>query len=303
MATSKLVVLDTPKDWQSWLFVVKTMAEGSDVWGFINPELNSPLLMPSKPMMPTAQMIKESATSLINLDTEERELYKMLLAEFRENQQLNKQIRDALQRILDHIVTSVSKDNLYIIEDSTTVHAMLVELKRRLAPTDRARKLEITQRYQGLKMFNKRQDIEKWLREWETVYTEAVKLKLPEVSDEKPLFDFTGAIQAIDTSYAATQEYILNDLLDKSKELPTLQELIEKFRNHQRRVAQAAKKPNAAFPTLHGGDQDGKFDCLCGDKHRYKECMYITPSTQPQGWTGKPEIFNCINKVKSKRLK
>jgi hypothetical protein len=66
---------------------------------------------------------------------------------------------------------------------------------------------------------------------------------------------------------------------------------------------QAAKTtPNAAFPTLYGGDQDGKFDCLCGENHRYKECMYITPSTRPQGWTGKPEIFDYINKAKPKKL-
>ena len=89
---------------------------------------------------------------------------------------------------------SILKDNLYIIEDFSTVHSMLIELKRRLAPTDRARKLELTQRYQKLKAFNKRQDIEKWLREWETVYTEAVKLKLSEISEEKPQFDFTSAI-------------------------------------------------------------------------------------------------------------
>jgi hypothetical protein len=92
MATSKVVVLDMPKDWQSWLFVVKTMAEGSDVWRFINPEISSPQLVPFKSIKSTAQMIKESATSLVDLNVEERELFKLMLADFKEDELLNKQI-------------------------------------------------------------------------------------------------------------------------------------------------------------------------------------------------------------------
>jgi len=64
------------------------------------------------------------------------------------------------------------------------------------------------------------------------VYTEAVKLKLSEISKEKSQFDFISAIQAIDASYTAMQEYILNNILDKSEKLSILQELIKKFRNH-----------------------------------------------------------------------
>ena len=36
------------------------------------------------------------------------------------------------------------------------------------------------------------------MREWETVYTEAVKLKLSEISKEKPQFNFISTIQIID---------------------------------------------------------------------------------------------------------
>jgi hypothetical protein len=67
------------------------MAEGSDVWRFINLKLSSPSLVPSKPTKPTAQMIKKSATSLVDLNVEERELFKLILADFKEDELINKQ--------------------------------------------------------------------------------------------------------------------------------------------------------------------------------------------------------------------
>jgi Mg2+ and Co2+ transporter CorA len=84
---------------------------------------------------------------LVDLTGEERDLYKLMLADYKEDQLINKQIRDAIQRILNHIVTTVSKENLYIIKDLSLVHTMLVELKRRLAPKDQARKLEVIDQY------------------------------------------------------------------------------------------------------------------------------------------------------------
>ena len=36
------------------------------------------------------------------------------------------------------------------------------------------------------------------------------KLKILEVADEQPLFDFTHAISAIDSRYASIQEYFIN---------------------------------------------------------------------------------------------
>lgn len=301
---AKTLILDTPKDWETWLFIVKTMAEGADVWEFINPELDTVPEVPPRPIIPTAQDIKNTATSLVDLTIEDRELFKLMLANYKEVQQINRRIRDSLIKILDHITTSISKDNVYIIRSCSTARDMLVELKRRLAPTNHAQKLEIIDKYQRLKMFTKNQDIEKWLRAWETTYEEAKKLNLPEVSEVRSQFDFTRAIQAIDSTYASTQEYILNEKVHDSEKIPTLQDLIERFRNHHRSATQLAKtsKSFATFATLRGEGQDGEPKCLCGQTHRYKACNYITPSTRPQGWKGKAEIFDIINKAKPKTL-
>jgi hypothetical protein len=80
---------------------------------------------------------------------------------------------------------------------------MLVALKKRLAPTDYIRKLDLARKYNKLKKFLKKEDIEKWLKDWETTYIDGKKLNIPEVADEWPLFDFTHAISAIDSGYAS----------------------------------------------------------------------------------------------------
>ena len=81
---------------------------------------------------------------------------------------------------------------------------MLVALKKRLAPTDFARKQDIVRKYNKMKTYSKREDIETWLKDWEIIYTDAQKLNLPEVADDRSLFDFTHAISSIDAGYAST---------------------------------------------------------------------------------------------------
>src|SRR5277367_4574206 len=137
---------------------------------------------------------------------------------------------------------------------------MLIALKKRLAPTDYARKLELARKYNKLKTYSKR---ERWLKDKEVTYTDGRKLKIPEVADDRSLFDFTHAISSIDSRYASTQEYFINQKVKNSEKLPELYELVEDFRNHYRRIE--ALKPSSShsgFATLHGETQGGERLCF-----------------------------------------
>ena len=81
---------------------------------------------------------------------------------------------------------------------------MLVALKKRLALTDYARKLEVVRKYNKLKTYSKRELVEKWLRNWETTYVDGKELQILEVVNERSLIDFTTAILAIDSGYASS---------------------------------------------------------------------------------------------------
>jgi hypothetical protein len=91
----------------------------------------------------------------------ELDTYKVMLAEYREDLTTVKQVLDTLQTVQNHVVTTVSIINIVYIKDKSTVYQMLVALKKRLALTDYARKLEVVHKYNKLKTFSKRENVEK----------------------------------------------------------------------------------------------------------------------------------------------
>ena len=83
----------------------------------------------------------------------ELDMYKVLLAEYREDLATVKQVLDTLQTVQNHVVTTISITNVVYIKDKSTVYQMLVALKKCLALTNYARKLEVVHKYNKLKTF------------------------------------------------------------------------------------------------------------------------------------------------------
>jgi hypothetical protein len=175
------------------------------------------------------------------------------------------------------------------------VYQILVALKKRLAPTDYARKLDLARKYNNLKTYSKENDLETWLKDWETTYIDGKKLKIPEVADERSLFDFTHAVSAIDSGYASTQEYFINQKIKNSEKLPDLYDLIEDFRNHYRRTEalQMSASHSAFSTTSQGTSQD--LECVCGLRHPWKKCFYLIQSIRPTTWIPNAEIQKKID--------
>lgn len=180
---------------------------------------------------------------------------------------------------------------------------MLVSLKKRLAPTDEARNLELIEKYRRLQRFDNSMDIEEWLKDWEITYADALALNIPEVSDSRPQNDFAVALNAIDEAYATSQQFWLRQASKASSTcMPSLYDIIEDFRNNYRRnQALRTNLRSGAFSTS-SEKKDGLCKdtektvkpakpCLCGQNHQYKHFYYITPSERPQNWKGKQEIF------------
>jgi hypothetical protein len=283
--TSKTVTLDQPSNWKPWLFVVKTIADGGDIWKYINPELDTEPVVPNRPEKPTPQEINPNKPSILGLDAAEKETFKLLLSVYKEDLAIAKQVLDTIQTVRNHIVKTVSTKNITYIDDKTTVYQMLVALKKRLAPTDYAQKLDVVQKYNKLKTYSKEEDVEKWLKDWETIYTDGKKLNIPEVADERSLFDFTHAVSVVDSGYSSTQEYFINQKIKNSETLPELYDLVEDFRNHYRRTeALNTSASHSAFSTTSKSTfQD--LECVCGLRHPWKKCFYLIQSIRPATWT------------------
>ena len=120
--TTKTVILDLPSHWDSWIFVVKSIAVGGDVWKYINPDLDREPVIPSRAEKPSAKDVNSSKTTTTSLTPPELDMYKVLLTEYREDLATVKQVLDTLQTVRNHVVTTVSVTNVVYIKDKSTVY-------------------------------------------------------------------------------------------------------------------------------------------------------------------------------------
>ena len=134
--TTKVVILDKPSDWEPWLFIVKTIADGGDTWRYLHPDLDTEPVVPNRPRMPTSTDVNPEKPTLLALDAAEKETYNLLLTVYKEDLAITKQVLDTIQSVRKHIVSSISSNNIVYINDKTSIFQMLVALKKRLAPID-----------------------------------------------------------------------------------------------------------------------------------------------------------------------
>ena len=140
--------------------------------------------------------------------------------------------------------------------------------------------------------------MEAWLRNWEKIYTECKDLKLSEVEDDRPLYDFLNAISSVDAQFSKIWMIKIETKTKKGKKLPDLHELIEYFRN-DRRLTDATKGriPQEVFnATFQGNTTPGQSqkDCVCGEKHLFPECLYLIETLRPKDWKPDPAIQKQI---------
>ena len=185
------ITLSEPNDWDEWLEVVKAKAEAGKVWGFVNPLLaKEELTELTKPEVPKAKDVNLEKTTVAELLDIELDELKLLRYDFKHRLQLFERQDTALSTLKSFIQETISRTFLPYTFKKESTYDVLVALRQRVAPTDRARKLELSQRYAKLKKAPRSQNIEAWLQTWEQTYMECKELKLPIVEDNLPLYDF-----------------------------------------------------------------------------------------------------------------
>lgn len=78
---------------------------------------------------------------------------------------------------------SISRTYYTMLMDCHTVHDIQTTLKARIALSDRARSIELVSQYRKLFKLGK-QSVEGWLQQWEKIYGDCVKNKVPEVTGD-----------------------------------------------------------------------------------------------------------------------
>ena len=253
------VILDKPSHWDEWLFILKDKAVDLDIWQYIEPTLDDktgkplplPVLPPTKPTIPRVKDVKSDAETVRDLDPNGVQALKALQATYKDDEKVYQEYLKARKEINDFIMRTVSLSNHIYMRNSDGVRQKIIDLKKHLAPTDEARELELSTLYSQLKKAPSNQDIDQWLRRWETTYADAVAIKLPEVQEKRPVYDFLGAVQSLDAGFASTQRALIYSKIKN----PTLYDIVEEFRNTRRlTVAREKAETHSAFATFKGLD-------------------------------------------------
>jgi hypothetical protein len=206
------------------------------IWEFVNPATEKAAIPPlTRPPIPTA------TTDV------EKETLKARLFEWKKQLNSHKQKELAMLNLCTYIQETVSRTYLTYTFEHDTAYDMLISLKERVAPTDQARKMELVNRYQRMKKTPKAQNIEAWLRDWEKAYTDCKKLSLPDVENDRSLFDFLNAIVGVAPEFAQAWRIDIQKSQSKNEALPSLYNMIEYFRNDRRLLNAQKGTPHGAF--------------------------------------------------------
>ena len=104
-----------------------------------------------------------TTTSISELNQHQLTAYNQLYAEYKDDLHIYQKKEQAINDISNYIIQTTSVAYLPLINGLDTVYKRLQALKKALTPTTLGRKHDVLNQYTALKVYNKKQSIDKWL--------------------------------------------------------------------------------------------------------------------------------------------
>lgn len=294
--TTAAVLLKSPKDWTRWLALIKNKAVTNSLWENIDPTVASPpaLQPPVKPQPADVVSTGNASTATIaTLTTAEFQRYNAELIIWQEELKDYRNKVKTITEIEDHIIKTAGT-YWSTIEKVTGVHAQLVKLKQRVAPTDYAREQEVIRQYNLIRTQAKSTRTEEWITSWETALRDAIELKIPDVQDIRPTRHFLQAVEKIDPLFAQTWSNTIEMSAIMTPEqlmtvIPDGYQIAQIFRNQLLLKATITKGAFAgstlqgqeapATPTIPEQDR-----CPLHHQHKECDCYTLNKAKRPAKW-------------------
>jgi hypothetical protein len=78
---------------------------------------------------------------------------------------------------------------------------MIRTLRKRVAPSDRAKEIEVLNSWKWVRKTAKDRYLSTWVRRWEESYSKAQELELAEATGIRPVLNFIDAMEAISEKF------------------------------------------------------------------------------------------------------
>ncbi|KAH8648727.1 hypothetical protein BGZ60DRAFT_437530 [Tricladium varicosporioides] len=192
---AETTLLTTTDDWDKWIVIIRALAEALDIWQFLNPDEQLPLLEPQRPTLLKAysELDKNEIWEL----TIAREIYERKIKAF------DRQNRD-VKAFQAEILRRLAPINYTIFTSAKNTLEVLCLLKNRFCPTTSWREQEIINRYTKLRdrQPQKGTNTQTWLEEWERIYIDGMAADIPDICGTCPFQDFLALAFILNSTFS-----------------------------------------------------------------------------------------------------
>src|SRR5256714_8466395 len=303
----KELILTNHEQWDTWILSLRSKVDRYNLWPYLDPDAAAadvPRLV--QPTRPTYDTVKRGATKLADLSVEERLELSELRAIYLEDQRLYTKQWEVYNELRDWFLQTTAMSLHPFFVRLSDPRLMLIEIKKRCTVINHIREIELGQEYAKQKKTPKNKDLNTWVDDWEVLYQKCKTANIIEVAQDRPVFDFLAAIRPLAPSFADVWLELYQARKLKGEALPELPEVTEMFRNHRRLVdtQTSTSGTNQVAASFQGETATGhQPTCLCGESHRYEECVYLNPYIRPDGWTGDTALEQKVQDILKKSRK
>ncbi|KAK9233703.1 hypothetical protein V1525DRAFT_415687 [Lipomyces kononenkoae] len=256
--------LKSPSDWAAWYDNIKTSAQLTLIWEYCDPDVDESNI--KKLEFPSE---RENDTGYAK--------YKVQIDIWSNRSQ-------SLANVMVLIRSTVGKDYQPYLLGASSVHKMLVSLKRAVKPNDNILKRDIQEDLDRRDQGPKRLGLEPWLTLHRTIMHKGKQVDMPQAKEEKLIELLVSDCEEINPVlyYEYWPRLMRGESLGK-----TLEQIIGEFKMYENPRSRK-DKTHAAFATLSGQRTSAAGQkCPCGSsRHKRTQCYYVNPSLRPEGWVG-----------------
>ena len=294
-STAGGIILGSSDEWRTWFSTIKVTAQSLGTWKYLDPDTPNPEQIPSEPREPIPGDAQDGAQLVQDLATKNYEIFQRLLAQHDRQTLQFSNVQRNLYRVIYQIRQTVASDHQHLIAHIEDPRELLIALRDRFSPSETERMLELRVRWLNkTRSSPKDSRIDAWLTEWENLYAEAVCAEVPDAVDPRTAaFDFLSATRSLDEQfYFYTYQKTLKEI---KKEDISFTTIVNSFRQLRATSQKEEIGRPAGFATLDGQKEAGSEkkqppDCVCGQKHFFQSCPYLTKSARSSDWTPDPTI-------------
>lgn len=285
------VALLSRPDWDHWYKQIRLLARNRNVWEYLDPMNDIPRTAPPRPNYPREDDFPDN-----------RAAFNQAVSNYYDGNRDYNDYRKGVTAVETKIHDSIGRYAQVLIEEKTTAREMLLALKEYYQPTSKEKERDVQERFKKLIQPNKSMNIDKWVEEWMIAYHDAKNTDFNELKkDDNACLNFLRAIERTFPKFATSRISYFYD--NENHDMKKLNEAFARWR-----IDHGKSESGSTFSVYKGEKDDGttkqltKKDCLCGEKHSFAECPYVSENRRPAGWQPDPAKQRKFENIRSSKL-